>query len=476
MKFLDKLRNSDSLLSFLILECIAITSFALGNYNVLFYLLGIFIALFAIAITYNRFNKEELKSMLTLAAPMLLLAVFSSFGLLLQADILNNILSFLAIFSFIYLGIASRKIEGFSPWTLLIVLGAGLSLVTIISMIATWANYGWFYAAIYKNTPIYYYNAELFDVTKESTWLVGFKFKDTSTAYTGLYGILLTSYLGGLLFINPKKDPRHFFIVLGIGLVGLLSIITVPNIPALVLLVPTILVAVCYRFFKDNLKFRKVLKYGTFVFVGLVLIFFVLVLFNAAQIGGLSNFLASNKVLNRIFNGNRVMFPINQVLSQALKSYNLFGYAPSSVHLETIDVISVNSKMFAMELVKQGGIFTVIFLVAFILIFGYIFVTYLNKSKDDHALKMIFFLFLVSFLVYQAFNYEAFPYVHDANQYIGFFRHPLTLIMLFIVGFTFYPLSGEVKEKEKQVEQTKEPAKKIKDEYSFEDSEGELTI
>lgn len=475
MKFLEKLKSSDALLSFLILECLAITGFALGNYNVLFYILGIVISIFAVGVTYSRIDKEEWKSLGVFVAPLLPLLVISSFGVLLQSDVLNNVLSFLAIFAFLYLGVASRRIKGFDPMLILIVIGAAISLLVIISMIATWANYGWFYAAIYKNTPIYYYNAELFDVTKESTWLVGFKMKDTFIAYSGLYSVILTSYLGGLLFIDPKKDKRNFFIVLGIGLIGLLSIITIPNVAAIVLFVPTILTAICYKFLRNNPTFRKVAKYGIIVFVGFVIIFFVLVLFNATQIGGLHNVIENSKVLNRIFNGNRVMFPINQVLSQSLKSYNLFGYATTSVHIETVEVISVDSNMFAIELVKQGGIFVIIFLVVFVLLFGYMFVRYLNRSKDSDPVKMILFLILVSFLVYEAFNYEAFPYVHEINQYIPFFRKPTTLLIFFVIGFAFYPLSGDLVIKEEKTNNEVKTSNK-KDEYSFDDEEGELTI
>ena len=61
------------------------------------------------------------------------------------------------------------------------------------------------------------------------SWLNGFKISEASLRYTGLFGVLLCSALPALMFINPKEETRKFAMVASIGVVGLLSVITVVN-------------------------------------------------------------------------------------------------------------------------------------------------------------------------------------------------------------------------------------------------------
>ena len=156
MKFFSKLKEQDALLTFLVLECLAICAFALGNISYIFYILGILVGGASIVLCFERFKGENLKSLLLFTVPMFILSVFVSFGKLLSNHIFENILVFLSINIFLFMGIVMRRFKGFKIELVLIVLGFAIALLLLISMIYSWTQYGFFYAAIYKKTPIYY--------------------------------------------------------------------------------------------------------------------------------------------------------------------------------------------------------------------------------------------------------------------------------------------------------------------------------
>jgi hypothetical protein len=475
MSLMSKLKQQDALLTFLVLECLAICAFALGNISYIFYILGILVGGASIALCFERFKGENLKSLLLFTVPMFILSIFVSFGKLLSSHIFENILVFLSINIFLFMGIVMRRFKGFKIELVLIVLGFAIALLLLISMIYSWTQYGFFYAAIYKKTPIYYYNAELFDVTKEGYWLVGFSFKEMSINYTSTFAIILACYLLGLLFISPKENKRVFYIFLALGLVGLIYIITIPNFKALLFLVPAIAIALCYRFVKDQKKFTTILDYALLAFMAIAIVFFVLALLNAAGTG-IASKIEGNRILNRIFNSNRIMVDINPVLKQAAYKYNLFGFLTvhnpdimTYVQFEELQEASVtNTGMFEIELIKEGGLFTIPLIVAVVVI-TYIFSKkYLLESKDNAFGKVTLVTLLATVFFYLTFENEIFPLIHQNENYYSFFRNPLVLVIIALIGM-MYPYTPK-DEDDKEVHQKEErPAAYQKEEDAMED-------
>ena len=451
MKFLDKLKNQDSLLIFLVMECLALCSFALGGINYIFYGLGIFVGIITIAFSYNRFRGENLKTLLIFMVPMFLLSLLISFGKLFSTSILENILVFLSINIFLFLGIASRKFKDFKPDLVLMAIGVSIALLVFISMFATWIEYGFFYVERFKDTPIYYYNAETFDVTKETLFLVGFKFKEMSIDYTSTFAVILCCYLFAPLFISFKEDKRRFFVYLAIGLVGLIYLLTLPNFKALFFLIPALAVAVIYRFVKLNDTANDIINYALLALAVVFVVFFIFAFFNAVgsidemNPSKLASVIQSHYFTDRIFNSNRIMHPINIVLRQAAYKYNFFGFVSqfdnsvlSYLAFEDLeDAIFTNSKMFEIELVKEGGILTILLIVG-IIVLSYINIRkYMKVSSDAKHEKIVIVTMLLSFVYYCSFENSAFPLIHDQDNYYSLFRNPLTLVMLFLLGFTY---------------------------------------
>ncbi len=481
MKFLDKLNQSDSLLSFLILEMIAIVSFALGGNFIIFYAIGIIVGLFSVLVACTRFSKNELPSLLTFLGIMFVLSILVSFGNLFR-DYYGafNIITLLAINAFLFNGVAARRIKDFKSETLLLTIGFAIAIMVIISMVFTWSQYGLFYALRYKGLRYFYYGVT-YDISVEGYWLNGFNFKETFLSYSSIYATLLTCYLFGLFFINPKKEEskRTFYLFLAIGLIGLIYLISIPYLKAFLFLIPALLVTLYYKFLYANKTVGKVIKYALISIASLAFIFFIIMVIIAMNTS-LYESVKANAFLNRLFISNRIVNGTFEVLSTLLNGNYLFGLTPS---WDTEIAVNTNTKMFEIELMKEGGFFALILIVTFIVIAAFLIAKYLRVSKDKDYSKIILVSLLISFFFYMSFDYASFPFSHeseirdgllwDLSRYNSFFRSPLPLVMLFLVGYIYTPLFLKDDEKygKEVVASTseKEEDKKYEDDYSFEE-------
>lgn len=462
---------------FLILELLALVSFGLGGINSIFHIAGFVVALISLLFSFKNFCKEDLVPVLCLGAPLFLMSIFTSFGKYFeQYSFISNLGAFLAILSFFMTGLAARRTKSFSTKNMLLCIGGGLALIVLISTISTWVQYGLFYPLIHKNASAYYYNGNLYSIQNEMSWLVGFKFIEVSQNYGGLFAILAASMLVGLLFINPKEDKKTFIMFAVIGGIGFISIISIPNIPALIFLIITYLVAVFYRFLRNNALALKILKYIVLVLFGLFVVFFLICLFNAAGTD-LTNIIQSNGFLNRIFNSNRFMQYVNPVLVAAIKPWNLFGITTTEYvngYIFSTKDILTSTGIFEVEIIKEGGLLGFVAFVIFLMFAYKTFANYLKKSKDNDYIKVILLGLVVAYFLYMTFESDVFPETHSGNAYSPITRSLPFLIMLFVIGYVTYPANkDEIEFKEEVIQEKPEEESKEKDDYDFSDVEEE---
>ena len=432
-----------SITMFLIFECIALLCFCLGGISTIFHYIGFVIAIFSFIFSYKNFDKKEIGSLLLIGIPVLIIGICCAFGKLFGGfnNFASNFAVFLAIPGFFLLGLSARRIKSFSIETALICMGVGAALLVLISLFSTWIQYGFFYTLLYKNTPNYYYNGVLFNVTAEMSWLNGLKFSEVSLKYGGIFGVCLCAAIPALLFISPKKQTRKFVLVSAIGLVGLLSIITLVNVSALIFLVPILLIIIVYRFLIGHNSAMRVLKIVLLVLVGLICLFLFFATLNAI-IPAIRNLTSSNGFLNRIFNLNRLIRPFNDVLSAAVKPFNLFGFPlfdAGDVEMKNETIIFENTGNFVLEITKEGGIFALLSLIMVIVLFVLSMIKYLKKSKDSQAIKVTILSLTLSFLLYCSFNWDIVPFTHSGD-YVSVCRSFPFIIILFVLGLTYYPI------------------------------------
>ena len=446
MAKLSRFGNFGALLTFLSIELLAIVSFNLGGISSIFQIAAFIIAAFGIFVTFKKFkNKDELISLLYVAIPVLILAALVSFGKFNSGESpLVNIATFLGLIGAFALGLANRRNKSFNIGTALIFIGGGLALLVIFGMIYTWINYGFMYSLRYQDTPNYYYDGVVFNITEETGWLYGFKFMETTIRYTGLFGVVLASFLGVLLFLSPQKDTRTFVIFGVYGFIGLLSLLTIPNFKALLYLIPIAVVMGYLKFLyhpkvKDETKanVRKIVNKTAIIGFIVLVIFFFLCFLNAA--GFITDFVAGNWFFNKLFNNGRIMQPINLVLNQSLSEPNLFGFDRNPSYYYTNLAIYTNTKFFEFETVKEGGLFA-LFALVFLLVTSIGSIQrYSKKSKDKEPDKALLIAFLLAILLYSTFSHDSFNLIHSSETYTSFYRNTPVLIALFLVGYSFYP-------------------------------------
>ena len=503
MTMSEKLARLHPVFIFLVMEFLAITAFGLGGNNLIFYVLGFALAIFGGILTFKRFEKDELFSLLIMGIPVILIAIFVAFGTFSFGNsVLVNIAAFLGIISFFALGLFFRRSNNVNAEILLLCIGGGLALLVLISTIYTSFAYGPFYSLRFKDTPNYFYNGVTFDITKEQGWLNGFSFVEISLQYGGLFGVLLSTGLAGMMFVNPKKNLVKFILTGVFGLVGLFSLLVTPNVMGLLMLVPMLLVAAIVRVL--NLEVipqkakditRRVISISFIAIVALIIIFFVLAFLNAngynqatgydtryAPTSAFAEFIKNNAFLNKVFNNGRIMQPINKVLNQSAILANFFGFINNDSYFYLAQAINTNTGVFEVEIIKEGGIFAFIVLFFFLIFFVQNVFRYGKDTKDSLLSKGIIVSGLFIFLLYCSLNYDAFPYIHASGNYVSLFRSLPGLIFLFFAGFTFYPdlkkgtvpvFEREIEIKE-NVEVSKENANE--DDYSFSMDESEENV
>lgn len=436
-----------SLISFLMVEIVALLAFNFGgsgnSVSSILMLFGVLIAIggviFLIGMT------KEKKTLLYLIPPVFILmcisgiASFNEFSKIFSS--FSNIVLFLALPSAFIIGVCLRKFADFKMSTIILIIGGVFALLTLICLISTLASYGFFYSLKFKDTPFYFYNGEVSDVTKEMFWLNGFKFTETSIGHGSLYALLAASFLPGLLFVSYKKNKNEFLLTLLIGAVGLLALIVLPNIKAIVILLVSSIGAVIYKFGKNSEKTWKITGISLISLVSIVVLFFILSLVNVAIGYKFPGF------LNKLFVTNGIMKNVTPVMELVLgnKGENLLGIIPYEINQSTI---FINTGIFEVELLKEIGVIGTFIFLAFGLEMFYFLFRYMRKKNDSDNIKVIVLTLLLSFFIYSSLSNEIFPYIHDELA-LTFLRNPLVFVILFFFGFMFYAEESKEKKHEK---------------------------
>ena len=474
------LKSYEGIVAFLIFEVLALTTFSLGGINLVFHLAGFLVAIFAFLASGNNFKKGELVKLLTLIVPLFIFAVLVTLtgSDYFAGKTLDNICAMLGILGFFFMGLSARRNESFNIETALICIGGGLALLVLINTFATWFDYGPFYPLIYASTPDGYYNGEVINLTKEMNVMVGLKFYESTIAYGSQYAVLLATSIPALFFIDRKKETKKFLVVSLYAVIAIIALVTVTSITSIIFLTIIVVIGVVYKFFKDNELFKKLMKWTLIVLLCLSGLLILVVILNNFEIGFVTNTIANNSFLNRVFNTNHVMVKVNQVLHPALQSYNFFGFRSGNikdVYGETYDALVSSSGHFELEILKEGGIFALIALVVFAVFSFFAIGRYLKKSSDSHVAKSVILTFVLTFVLYYTVAFETFPLIHVEGYLNSFSRGTMFMALLFVLGYIANSKSIdpiEFEKKEKKVKQVMTGITSV-EEYDFSDSDQE---
>lgn len=427
--------KNKSIITFLILEVVALTAFNFGNISYIFGLAGAFLEVVGCFFAYE--VSKEKKEFLWLLLPVGILFLISGIGSFnsysKSFSSLGNVSLFLSLPAFLALGFFIRKLEDVKPKTVLFAVGGGLAAITLFGLFSTLIEYGPFYSLIYKNTPNYYYNGIPYDITKEMFWLSGFEFGEVYIEYGSLFAILCASFLPGLLFISPRKNRNDFIICALIGGIGILTLLIIPNLKAILVVAIASSFAFILKFLKNHKKVQEILGISFLAIVGLGILFFLLALTNAA-LG-----FKFTGILDRIFVSNRIMLktqPVFEALFAKVDGQlvNLFGLQ-SYVYNERVLLTETN--IFEVELLKEVGLFGAVLFLGFLIMMGYSVWKYIKNGKDDDSVKSIVVVLLLSFFVTASMFNAVIIAPHNDVSYNPFLRSSLLLVVLFLLGYVY---------------------------------------
>ena len=436
--------KNKSIITFLILEIVALTAFNFGNISYIFGIAGAFLAIAGFLFVFKMTeDKKELLWLLLPVGIIFLISGIASFnGHSKNFATLGNISLFLSLPAFLLLGFFLRKLNDVKPKNVLFIVGGGLAAITLFGLFSTIIEYGFFYSLIYKSVPNYYYNGIPYDVTKEMFWLSGFEFGEVYIEYGSLFAVLCASFLPGLLFISPKKDRNDFIICALIGGIGILTLLIIPNFKAILIVALASSFAFILKFLKNHKKVQEILGISFLAIIGLGILFFVLALTNAA-LG-----FKFTGILDRIFVSNRIMLktqPIFEALFAKVdgQMVNLFGLQ-SYVYNESVLLTETN--IFEVELLKEVGLFGATLFLGFVIMMGYFVWKYIKNGKDDDSVKSIVVVLLLSFFVSTSMFNAVIIAPHNDVSYNPFLRSSLLLVVLFLLGYIY---RAPTKEEEK---------------------------
>ena len=460
--------------SFLLLEILAVVSFALGNSFIFFAILAIVILGLTILVTFRQIKVDGLASIGIFLFPILIFGVLSALSYFKYDPyfVLGNspvlILVPIALVCFAATGYFINLTGRFNIHHALIVIYSSIALLTLINLITTMIQFVPFYTLKYSNYYYYYNGAPSPEpIGKMAYFLMGFSVTEVSLSYFSFYPmILLTAFLP-LGHLSFKEERKLYVLYLVFGILGLLTIVvTINKMTLLVLFGVAILIGLIALFDKFNIK-RKILKYVSIAVGCLAVIGFIVLVLNAQdsvgysmRIAALRSLTTGNPLLNRLFNSNGLIAAYDSILDGLFAKAVIDG---SSVNIKLLgfpihgDYVSVfgemtwkltDSKSFLFDSFFESGVFGTLFLILVLVLGIRRVIKYYNVSNDDKKDKVMILGFIAISLAYALINFDATPYVFTKTT-IPFYLNNIFFIDLFLFGYCYF--NSEVKKEVKPV-------------------------
>lgn len=471
----DKKKNLGSyikVVSFLIIEILALISFSLGNSFIFFSILSLVVAILTILLTFREIKKEGFANFAYFLFPILMygfLIVAGNFvvdpSFVLDSTILHYFipLGFVAISTTGYLISTTKQ---FNIKYALLVIYAALAIYVVINLIVTLVQFEVFHTLKYKDYYIYY-DGEKADVPigKMAYVLLGFSFEEVSISFFSFFPILLMSSGLVLFFINYKDNKYIYLSYLSFFIIGLITVILTINIMSIFALILFILVMGVILLLTKIKISKKVIKYS-FISLGVVFsLAFAILVMNAqiewgTPINGVRDLIANNALLNKLFN-NSYVNRYNVIVDGVFTGTKMFGFPTlDGFYIEHSAYRSVGlmpSGSWLFDNFMVSGLFgSIIFIAA--LVFGVkSLVNYYKTSSDEQSCKILLIAFVFGVLTSGMLLYDASPCIFNTTL-SPFCMSGSFMIMLFLISYTF-ARNNKINKQESTVETNKEDVK-----------------
>ena len=435
-----------TVITFLILEVLAFVSFTLTNSVILYAIAGFGLLFAMIFINLDKMKAKDFSPIGWILIPLVIFAllnIVSSFNSITNGMSIS-LLSSVGLLSFFGLGYLSQSNPYFTMKKGMLVIYSAIAVLAILSLIMTFISYTPFYTITYSGMYIYYQGTRI-ALGDSAKMLFGFSIADVSVQYFQLFGTLLFSSVIGLRFINPKTQTREFIIYCVYAILGLISILFTINKMNILSSILVIIFLPLIAFWPKKKKICDAYSYIFYGLVGLCVIGVLIFILNALKVSFVSDIIASNALLDKLFNTNRISASWVEIIQKTFNFNNILGLSP----VYTKDVIS--SGNIFLDMFETTGLFGgIAFIVFFVMAFRQI-CKYFKSNRDDELTRTLIIGFIGVFFIYNLFCYDLTPIKDNMDPFtvLPVQFNGLFMIVLFLIGYTF-----EFKKEEQKVVET----------------------
>ena len=463
MEKLKKLGKYSAAITFLALEFIALLAFNFSGSFVVFGSLSLVLLVLLILFNIGEIKMNGLSNVGLFYIPLFmftLLTAISPYSIphLKVGDFNVAELVFipLGILPIAFVGYLLSIDHNFKIKNLLIVIYGALGLYVLLNLLVNLVYFGAFYPILYKGYHLYYGGLiSQLPVNDFAYTLEGFKFIEVEMSHYVLYPALLLSSCVMLLYVSPKKEKVQFIIYAVYTFIALLALILVPSLLSLGAIIAVALLLLVIYLGKRYIKTRKVFKIMMIIFlIMFALGYLVYILNNQAFAGGISNIIAGNGLLNKLFNTNKYAQAYNPVVTNIFNSNHLFGFASVEVDIDVYVELHLSGG-FIFDTFLTSGVFGVLSLFAFIFVGFKSFKKYFYSHGDEFRYQALLLLFVVVFIGYSAF-FNSGEYALYYRVYKPIYMTAPFMISVFIFSYVYckgHPYVPEVEKKEEVVDE-----------------------
>lgn len=451
------IESNTSLFIFLILELLFFLAFGLFKIDSVFRIFGVILAVFCIPVLEPIFlNPKTQKISITAVGLLLVYGILTAVSPMINfGDALSTISLLFAFVAFFLLGAAMGRLKDFKIIYAILAFGAGLALVLFISLLATFYAYRIFHVALYRGQVIYI-AGQSYLVSTQMKWLSGFEVRARSLNVPVFYITLLLSMLLPLILHFRKEDwPKKYakWGMVAIVAVGLFGFLSLPLFKVLIYLLPSLIVIALITIFpKENRKLKMV----GYVLMGLFAFGVFICILYAFNVGFIVALLDKIPLVNKALAHPYLATWLKTVRESVVNPFGSDDY----LLIQSYRPYVYTTQNYLLDTLRHSGIVPFLALAAFTIFAGYKVILYVRSDRDSPLIRTIITSFLVAYFTLVAFNY---PY-HQLTEisaetrmmdFFPFARSELWLIVLFLLGYVFFP----VKEEEKLEENTEKKNK-----------------
>ena len=455
MSKLSSLGKYSAAITFLALEFFALMAFNYSGSFVVYGALSLGLVVLLILFNIKEIKAKGLSSVALFYIPLFLFTLLTCLGTYSVAHAKVGDFSYGELV-FIPLGLLAMAFSGyllsldkhFKIKTFLTVIFSALAIYCLINLFYNIISFGAFYPLVYKNYYLYYngIKSEL-PVNDFAYTLEGFKFIEVEMSHYVLYPLLLLSSSAMLLYLSPRKEKVMFILYSAFTLLAIICLVFVPSILSLLSIVVVAILDLVIFLAKRFIKVRKVFKVLLYLFIILFILFYlVYVLNNQSFASGISNLLAKNGLLNRIFNENKLARLYNPILLDLFSGNKFLGFATNELGVGIYEEVHLSGG-FIFDSYMTSGVIGALALFLFIFLGLKSFKKYFKLHSDEFPLQATLFLFVIVFIGYSAFFNKG-EYALYYRVYKPIYLTAPFMLMVFILSYVICKSHPVVENKE----------------------------